>query len=297
MSKLPLSARGGVLFLLLLGILAWLSPALPLADPALPDSSQRLAAPQWTQAPYLGTDIHGRDLLARLLSGARVSLMVGLFGSLVALLIGVPWGALAGLLGGRTDRILMRLSDALQSVPLTVVVIFLLSLLGEYRNELAQIGFGRLQLFFVALGALFWLPTARMARAEALRLRNTTFVEAAQAAGAGRARLIFRHLVPNMAPALLSLLGLTLPRVILAEAFLSFLGLGVEPPAVSWGSLAADGLAALNPLVDAWWLLAFPAAMLAATLFALNLLADGWRGPRPTPTQIRLKKNTSAELA
>lgn len=264
-------------WLLLLALAAWSAPWLPLPDPSAMDGAGRLTPPAWTAAPWLGTDPLGRDLLARTLAGARVSLLVGVLGALVALAVGVPYGALAGLLGGRGGRLMMRAADALESVPMVVVLLFLLALLQEYRAEMAAIGVGRLQVFLVAVGLLFWLPAARVARAETLRLRGQAFVHAAQAAGAGRARVLLRHLLPNLAPAAGSLLMLTLPRVVLMEAFLSFLGLGVEPPAVSWGILAADGLAALNPLVDCWWLLVVPSAALVLTLWALDALARGLR--------------------
>ena len=278
--RLPPLARASAVFLLVLAVLAALTPWLPLADPQAMDDTLRLEPPHWTGYPVLGTDAKGRDLLARVLWGARVSLTVGVVGTLVALLVGVPYGAFAGLRGGRTDRVMMRTADALESVPLVVCVLFLLSLLQEYRLGMAAVGIGRMQLFLVALGLLFWLPTARVARAEALRLRGRPYVLAGRAVGLGTAGLLRRHLLPNMAPALWVMLTLTVPRVVLMEAFLSFLGLGVEPPAVSWGLLAADGLAALNPLVDCWWLLVVPAAALSLTLLALNLLGDGLRATR-----------------
>ncbi len=269
--------RLAVLFLVLLGAAALAAPWLPLADPGEMDFGQRLVAPQWTQAPVLGTDSKGRDLLARTLWGARISLLVGLLGSAVALAVGLPYGAWAGLKGGRVDRLLMRLADLLEGLPLVVVVLFLLSILQEYRGELEAVGIGRIQVFFVAVGCLFWLPTARVARAEALKLRAAAFVEAARTSGAGNPRLLRRHFLPNLVPAALVMLTLTVPRVVLMEAFLSFLGLGVDPPAVSWGLLASEGLAALNPLVDSAWLLGVPATALALTLLSLNVIGDHLR--------------------
>lgn len=260
-------------WLLLLAALAWSAPLLPLPDPAAVDAAARLQPPAWSSAPVLGTDPLGRDLLARTLAGARVSLLVGLLGAAVALAIGIPYGAVAGLIGGRTDRWMMRAADALESVPMVVLMLFLLALLQEYRAELDALGFSRLHLFLAAIGLLFWLPAARVARAEALRLRGQSFILAAEAGGATRRRVLARHVLPNLAPATGTLLMLTLPRVVLMEAFLSFLGLGVEPPAVSWGILSADGMAALNPLVDCWWLIAVPALALVLTLWALDSLA------------------------
>lgn len=269
--------RLGVALLLLLAVPAVLAPWLPLPDPATVDLDRSLAPPAWTRAPALGTDLNGRDLLSRTLYGARVSLAVGLFGTLLALLVGVPYGAVAGLFGGRVDRVLMRIADGLQALPMVVVVLFLLSLLLEYRAELASVGIGRIEVFFVAVGLLFWLPVARVTRAETLRLRQSGFVQAARAHGAGRGALLLRHVLPHLGPSVLVLLTLTVPRVVLMEAFLSFLGLGVEPPAVSWGLQAAEGLAALNPLVDSWWVLAVPAAALTLALLAMNLVGDGLR--------------------
>jgi len=256
-------------FLLLLVAAALLAPWLPLADYRQMDADARLLAPG-SPGHWLGTDAQGRDLLARLLFGARISLLVGAVGTAVAMLIGLPYGAFAGLRGGRTDRLLMRLADALESVPMVVVVLFLLSLLREYRVEMEAIGFGRLQLFLCAIGFLFWLPTARVARAETLRLSRLPYLTAAKLHGQSTPALLRRHILPNLWPTLRVMWLLTVPRVILMEAFLSFLGLGVEAPAVSWGGLASDGLAAMNPLVPSWWLLAMPSAALALTLISLQ---------------------------
>ena len=261
-------------FLLLLAGAALFLPWLSLPAPNNMELGDRLHPPQWTQHPILGTDSKGRDLFARTLAGARISLWVGLLGSLVALLIGLPYGAVSGLFGGRTDRFMMRMADFFESVPITILVLFLLSILGEYRVELLELGLSRLHIFFFAVGFLFWLPTARIARAEALRLRQALFVDAARSLGASRKEILFRHLFPNLLPASVVIMTITIPRVILMEAFLSFLGLGVEPPGVSWGILAKEGLAAMNPLVHSWWLLAVPATTLALTLICLNHWGD-----------------------
>jgi len=269
--------RLALAFLIGLGALSLAAPWLPLPAASAIDLDQRLEAPRLVSSPILGTDAKGRDLFARALAGARVSLGVGLLGSLVALLVGIPFGAIAGMLGGRVDRWMMRFADFLEGIPLAVLVVFLLSVLQEYRAEFAALGLGRIHVFFVAVGLLFWLPTARIARAEALRIRRTAYVEAAQSMGAGPTSVLLRHFLPNLLPSALVMLGLTLPRVVLMEAFLSFLGLGVEAPGVSWGLLASEGLAALNPLVDSAWLLIVPAGFLCASLFCLNVLADGLR--------------------
>jgi len=261
-------------FLLGISALSWLAPWLNFQPPSNINLDASLTAPSFSGDFLLGSDSKGRAIFSRLIHGGRISLSVGLFGSLIALLIGVPYGAFAGLRNRRLGRTMMRIADGLESLPMVVVVLFLLSVLGEYRSELAEVGIGRIHIFYLAIGLLFWVPSSRVARAEALRLQSAPFVLAAESSGASTLRIIIRHLLPNMAPSLLIMFGLTLPRVILMEAFLSFLGLGVEPPAVSWGLLAADGLAALNPLVDCWWLLFFPSVALAATLLSLNLIAD-----------------------
>ncbi len=264
-------------FLAALTIAAVVAPWLPIVDYRAMDADARLLPPG-SEGHLLGTDAQGRDLLARLLFGARISLLVGAVGTLVAMLIGLPYGAVAGLRGGRIDRFLMRLADALESVPMVVMVLFLLSILREYRVEMEVIGFGRLQLFLVAIGFLFWLPTARVARAESLRISRLPFVTAARLQGMSTRAQLRRHILPNLWPTLRVMWLLTIPRVILMEAFLSFLGLGVEAPAVSWGGLASDGLAAMNPLVASWWLLALPSAALVLTLLALQQVGRGEDG-------------------
>ncbi|HIA38737.1 MAG TPA: ABC transporter permease [Planctomycetes bacterium] len=261
--------------LLLLGIclVAAFAPLLPLANYSTMDVSQQLHPPQLISAPFLGTDAQGRDMLSRIIYGARISLSVGIFGTLVALLIGVPFGALAGLGSTRRDNAMMRLADALESIPMVVFILFMLSVLQEYRLELASIGFGRLQLFFVAIGVLFWLPTARVVRAECLRIKKMAFVDAARSQGMSAVRIFKQHILPQLWSSIGSMLIITLPRVILMEAFLSFLGLGVEAPAVSWGRLASDGMSTLNPLVDAGWLLYLPSIALVGCLLLFQRLA------------------------
>ena len=186
-------------------------------------------------------------------------------------------------LSGRTDRWMMRFCDALEGVPLVVVVLFLLAILQEYRMEMASIGLGRIHLFFLAVGTLFWVPTARVARAEALRLRKAPVVEASRGIGAPTISILLRHILPHLLATVLVMLTLTLPRVVLMEAFLSFLGLGVEAPDVSWGILAREGLETLNPLVDCWWILALPGMALTLTLLALQRLGDGLRDALSSP--------------
>jgi oligopeptide transport system permease protein len=229
-------------------------------------------------APWLGTDAKGRDLLARVVWGSRTSILAALAATLACLAIGATFGAVAGLAGGRTDDLLMRTVDALQSLPFVFLVIFLIGIVGEYRAELAdRYGIDRETVFYVVLGAVSWLTTARLVRGQTQVLRRAPFVEAARVAGAGRSRILLAHVLPNVLPVVLVSLTLTVPTVMLTEAFLSFLGLGIEPPKVSWGILAADGIEAIHPLRVAWWLVLAPALAMGSVLLALNVVGDALR--------------------
>lgn len=216
----------------------------------------------------MGTDVAGRDLLARVLLGGRISLMVGLISTLVSLIIGTAFGATAGYLGGRIDEAMMRIVDILYSIPYMMLVIVLLALFGS-RSPL-----GQLVLLFIALGAISWLTMARIVRGQVISLKNQEFVLAARATGVTPARIIARHLVPNTLGPVIVYATLTIPSVMLSEAFLSFLGLGVQAPLASWGSLAADGVQ--NIAVFPWQLIG-PGATMALTLFSLNFVGDGLR--------------------
>jgi oligopeptide transport system permease protein len=210
-----------------------------------------------------GTDALGRDLLARLLTGLRVSLAIGLVATFVSLAIGVAWGSVAGFVGGRLDEAMMRFVDVLYSLPFIFFVILLMVTFGS-----------NFILIFVAIGAVEWLTMSRIVRGQTLTLKHKEFVEAARAVGLGRADIIARHIVPNLLGPVVVYVTLTIPAVILAESFLSFLGLGVQPPMASLGSLIASGA---SDMELAPWLLIFPSAVMVATLMSFNFIGDGLR--------------------
>jgi len=223
---------------------------------------------KFSWAHPMGTDNAGRDQFARVLQGGQISLFVGILSTIVSLLIGVSYGAIAGYFGGRIDNVMMRIVDALYSLPYVIVVIVLLSM---FRSQTPR---GQLILLFVALGSVSWLTMARIVRGQVLSLKNQEFVLAARATGVSNARIIFRHLVPNTLGPVIVYATLTIPQIMLTEAFLSFLGFGVQAPLASWGSLASEGI---QNLAIFPWQLIFPGVTMALTLFSLNFLGDGLR--------------------
>ena len=255
-----LAAAGGV-FLVVLALLAvlapWIAPR-PYDEVSLPDALSPPSASHW-----LGTDALGRDLLSRLLYGARVSLAVGIVATLVSLVIGVSYGATSGYLGGRVDSVMMRVVDILYGLPFMFLVILIVMMAGRSMVNL-----------FIALGAVQWLTTARIVRGQVMSLKEREFVEAARALGVRAPALIFRHIVPNLLGVVIIYATLNVPAVMLQEAFLSFLGLGVEHPMPSWGNLIAEGARSMEICP---WLMVFPGVTFSLTLLALNFLGDGLR--------------------
>jgi oligopeptide transport system permease protein len=222
-----------------------------------------LGATAPSAAHLLGTDTLGRDLLARSLYGGRISLTVGLLATLVALVIGVTYGAVAGFVGGKVDVVMMRVVDILYALPFTIFVILLMVFFG--RN---------IFLLFFAIGAVQWLTMARIVRGQVISIKRMEYIEAARALGLGRRRIILRHVIPNVLGPVIVYTTLTIPEVMLLEAFLSFLGLGVQLPMSSWGVLIKDGA---EKMEEFWWLLVCPGALFSLTLFSLNFLGDGLR--------------------
>ena len=233
----------------------------------------------WSIPSVCGRDELGRDVLSRILWGARVSIIVGVVATLVSLVIGVSYGAVSGYLGGIVDTVMMRIVDIMYSIPFIFVVIFLIMILSEdsIKARLSAWGINQIVIFYCVIGAFYWLTMARVVRGQIISLKNEQFIDAARTIGAGTSRIVFRHLIPNVLGIVVVYLTLTIPAVMLFESFLSFLGLGVQPPDVSWGLLMMEGLKVITPIGIHWWLVLFPGLALAATLFALNFLGDGLR--------------------
>jgi oligopeptide transport system permease protein len=246
--------------------------------------------PSWDH--WMGTDYFGRDLMARVFFGGRISFAVGLIATLVSFTIGVSWGGIAGYFGGKVDAIMMRVVDALYTFPFLVLVILLMVFFANDQSSLYAVFKAILGVFvsdpadpswfpifqivvvFAALGAISWLTMARIVRGQVISLRGQPFIEAARSIGVGHAALIFRHLIPNALGPIIVYTTLTIPEVMMTEAFLSFLGLGTQEPLSSWGLLASTGAETMDLYP---WQLIFPALMLAVTLICFNFLGDGLR--------------------
>ena len=254
-------AVGGGITLLLFILMALLTPWL--APYSYEAQNLDLGASPPSAAHWLGTDVFGRDVLTQVMYGGRVSLAVGFIATAVALLIGVTWGAVAGYVGGRVDAVMMRIVDILYALPFMIFIVLLMVVFG--RNVL---------LLFLAIGAVEWLTLARIMRSQVQSLRQQEFIEAAISLGLSPAAIIRRHVIPNALGPIIVYTTLTIPSVMLLEAFLSFLGLGIQPPQTSWGLLISYGAETMEEYP---WLLIFPGLALTTTLFSLNFLDDGLR--------------------
>ena len=250
-----------LIYILLLVVVAIITPFIAPYDYAYQDLALGASAP--SSDHLLGTDTLGRDLLTRMMYGSRISLMVGFLATSVALIIGVIWGTIAGFSGGKTDAIMMRIVDTLYGIPFIILIILLMVIFG--RN---------LILLFLAIGAVEWLTMARIVRSQVLNLSKQEFILAAEAMGVSKLNIIFRHLIPNAMGPVIVYATLTVPQIMLLESFLSFLGLGVQPPLSSWGLLIRDGAVSME---EYWWLLIFPSLAFSLTLFYLNFIGDGLR--------------------
>ena len=246
-----------VLFITIALLTPWIAPY------GYAEQNLDLGASGPSAAHWLGTDIFGRDLLTQIMYGGRISLAVGFIATAVALLIGVTWGAVAGYVGGRVDAVMMRLVDILYALPFMIFIVLLMVVFG--RNLL---------LLFLAIGAVEWLTMARIMRSQVQQLRQQEYVEAAISLGLPPSTIIRRHLIPNALGPIIVYTTLTIPSVMLLEAFLSFLGLGIQPPQTSWGLLISYGAETMEEFP---WLLIFPGLALTLTLFSLNFLGDGLR--------------------
>lgn len=280
-----LRRRTGVwIALAILGVVTLGSLVIPFLLPQAyrePSTAQFLA-PSLTH-PF-GTDMNGRDVLYRVAQGGRISLLVGLCGAAVSLLIGTAYGLIAGYVGGKIDELMMRIVDILYSVPrLIFILVFINAFNAQLQHFAAAAGwawlvdYSRIAILIISLGIIEWLTMARIVRGQVLALKTRPFIQAAQALGQSHPQIILRHLLPNLLGIVIVYLTLTIPAIIIDESFLSFLGLGIQAPQASWGSLLADGAASINPLKSYWWLLVFPATIMAATLLALNYLGDCFR--------------------
>ena len=257
-NKMAIFGSTVVIFFILIAIFA---------DFIMPYPYQQIDLPNQYQPPssrhIFGTDALGRDLISRIIIGSRVSLSIGFITVLVALIIGVTYGAIAGYKGGKIDEVMMRFVDVLYSLPYMFLVILLMVIFGR-----------KIYMLFIAIGAVSWMSIARITRGQILTLKNNEYVMAARSVGVSTMRMIFRHLLPNAIGPIIVYITLTIPSIMLQEAFLSFLGLGVQAPMTSWGLLASEGK---NAIVNYPWLIIFPGLVLALVLFSFNFFGEGLR--------------------
>jgi peptide/nickel transport system permease protein/oligopeptide transport system permease protein len=235
-----------------------------------------------SRAHWFGTDLFGRDLLTRTLEGARISLLIAAAATAISLTVGVTYGMISGYVGGRVDNLMMRLLEIIYALPTLILVIVLVATLEDPATRLlAALGLRgvqtRIVLLFVFVGLTEWLTMARIIRGQVLVMRQQAYVQAAFALGRSHRLILWRHLLPNLSGIILVYLTLTIPAAMLDESFLSFLGLGVQAPKASWGTLISEAAQLVNPIHSFWWMLVFPGALMAMTLLALNFLGDGLR--------------------
>ncbi|MBD8161404.1 oligopeptide ABC transporter permease OppC [Erwinia persicina] len=257
------AAVASLFVLLLVALFVIFAPMLSAFTYDDTDWAMMSAAPDMTSGHYMGTDSSGRDLLVRVAIGGRISLMVGIAAALVAVVLGTLYGTLAGYLGGRTDSVMMRLLEILNSFPFMFFVILLVTFFGQ-----------NILLIFVAIGMVSWLDMARIVRGQTLSLKRKEFIEAAEVGGVSTFNIVLRHIVPNVLGVVVVYASLLVPSMILFESFLSFLGLGTQEPLSSWGALLSDGA---NSMEVSPWLLLYPAGFLVITLFCFNFIGDGLR--------------------
>jgi oligopeptide transport system permease protein len=257
-NKMAMAGFWILLFMVLIAIFTpWIAPY------SYEEQNLALGASAPSAQHWLGTDVLGRDQLTRIMYGSRISLMVGFVATAVALTIGVLWGAIAGFMGGRVDAVMMRFVDALYALPFTIFIVLLTVIFGS-----------SMLLLFLAIGAVEWLTMARIVRGQVLNVKQQEFIEAAVSMGLSPWQIISRHIIPNVLGPIIVYTTLTIPSVILLESFLSFLGLGIQPPMSSWGSLISGGVETMQEYP---WLIIFPGLTLTITLFSLNFLGDGLR--------------------
>lgn len=254
-------AMFGLFFIILLIVISLLTPWI--APYGYETQNLSLGASPPSSIHWLGTDIHGRDLLTRLMYGGRISILVGFAATAVSLVIGILWGTIAGYVGGLTDTIMMRVVDILYALPFMIFIILLMVVFGR-----------SLLLLFLAIGLIEWLTMARIVRTQVMNLRKQEFINAAIVLGLSHWQIILKHIIPNILGPVIVYVTLTIPSVMLLEAFLSFLGLGIQPPQSSWGVLISGGVETMEEYP---WLLIFPGLVLSLTLFSLNFLGDGLR--------------------
>lgn len=257
------AAVASMIILSLMLLLILIGPLLSPYEFDIPDYEAVKAPPSISNGHIFGTDSVGRDLFVRTLQGGQISLLIGIVATLVSLIIGINYGAIAGFVGGRVDAVMMRIVDILYAMPFMFFVILLMVFFG--RN---------IFLIFIAIGAVNWLDIARIVRGQTLSLKNQDYVQAAGLYGVGKLTIIRRHIIPNLLGIVVIYITLTVPQIILVESFLSFLGLGVQEPYTSWGALVNEGT---NEMESAIWMLIFPAVFLSVTLFCLNFVGDGLR--------------------